>query len=152
MHPVFKKMNFKGQSPILLWQAPASFQAVLHEMSTLTVFHETPHAEQNYSYVLAFLYQQSDLPLVAQQIAGRMEEDCLLWLAYPKKSSKKYKTDLSRDMSWQPIGDLGFEGVRQVAIDEDWSALRFREARFIKTMKRQSLRAMSEEGKKRTGQ
>ena len=145
-------MNFKGQTPILLLHAPASFRVILPEMTTLTVFHETPQAEQNYSYVLAFLYQQSDLPLVAQQVANRMEEDCLLWLAYPKKSSKKYKTDLSRDMSWQAIGDLGFEGVRQVAIDEDWSALRFREARFIKTMKRQSLRAMSDEGKKRTGQ
>ncbi|MEO1713483.1 MAG: hypothetical protein AAFU60_09140 [Bacteroidota bacterium] len=152
MHPVFKKMNFKGQSPILLLHAPASFQAILPEMNTLTEFHESPQADQSYGYILAFLYQQSDLPLVAQRVAGQMDEDCLLWLAYPKKSSKKYKTDLSRDMSWQVIGDLGFEGVRQVAIDEDWSALRFRETRFIKTMKRQSLRAMSNEGKKRTGQ
>ena len=30
----------------------------------------------------------------------------------------------------------GFEPVRQVAVDEDWSALRFRRAEFIKTLAR----------------
>ncbi|MEM1218500.1 MAG: hypothetical protein AAGH79_06295 [Bacteroidota bacterium] len=152
MHPVFQKMNFKGQKPILLLQAPESFQSILEDMKTQTTFHTEPSAEQKYAFVLAFLYRQTDLAQVAKLVAGRLEDDCLLWLAYPKKSSKTYKTDLSRDMSWQAIGDLGFEGVRQIAIDTDWSALRFREARFIKTMKRKSLRAMSAEGKKRTGQ
>ena len=33
-------------------------------------------------------------------------------------------------------GAAGFEPVRMVAIDEDWSALRFRRAEFIKTMTR----------------
>ncbi len=47
------------------------------------------------------------------------------------------------------LGKLGFEGVRQVAIDEDWSALRFRRVEFIKTMSRDKKRAMSELGKAR---
>ena len=34
------------------------------------------------------------------------------------------------------MGDAGFEPVRMVAIDEDWSALRFRRVEFIKTMNR----------------
>lgn len=34
-----------------------------------------------------------------------------------------------------------------VAIDEDWSALRFRKAEFIKTMKRDAKWAMSKVGK-----
>ncbi len=36
-----------------------------------------------------------------------------------------------------------------VAIDEDWSALRFRRAEFIKTMKRDPSRAGSGQGKAR---
>jgi len=31
------------------------------------------------------------------------------------------------------IRNAGFDSVRQVAIDEDWSALRFRRVEYIKT-------------------
>ena len=44
----------------------------------------------------------------------------------------------------------GYEPVRQIAIDEDWSALRFRKTGKIKTMKRGF--AVTEEGKQRTEQ
>jgi hypothetical protein len=37
-----------------------------------------------------------------------------------------------------------------VAIDEDWSALRFRKAEYIKSLTRQPSRASSSAGKKRT--
>ena len=56
----------------------------------------------------------------------RDDPEPLVWFCYPKKSSKRYKTDISRDHGWSPLLDRGWEGVRQVAIDEDWSALRFR--------------------------
>ena len=76
----------------------------------------------------------------------------ILWVAYPKRSSKKYRSDIGRDEGWQPLGDLGYEGVRMVAIDADWSALRLRDARYIKTMKRDPKRSMSKEGRKRTNE
>ncbi len=57
--------------------------------------------------------------------------------------------NISRDSGWQPLGDLGYEGVRQVAIDDDWSALRFRHVDSIATLKRESSRAMSKRGKDR---
>jgi len=45
------------------------------------------------------------------------------------------------------LGELGFEPVRLVAIDEDWSALRFRRTEFIKTLTRDETRALSAAGK-----
>ena len=45
----------------------------------------------------------------------------------------------------------GFEPVRMVAIDEDWSAVRFRRAEFIKTMKRGAEHAISAAGRARAG-
>ena len=149
MDPVFKKMNFKEQQTVLLLKAPNSFLPIVDAMQTLTEFHFSPAKELHYPFILIFLYQESDISWSAELIKHHLGEDCLFWLAYPKKSSKKYTTDLSRNSNWQPIGDLGYEGVRQVAIDEDWSALRFRDARFIKSMKRKKLSAMSEEGKKK---
>ncbi|MFM6948875.1 MAG: hypothetical protein ACKOWQ_07675 [Aquirufa sp.] len=47
------------------------------------------------------------------------------------------------------MGEIGFEPVSQVAIDEDWTALRFRNVHFIKTLKRNPEAIMSKEGKAR---
>lgn len=48
-----------------------------------------------------------------------------LWFAYPKKTGA-IRTDISRDHGWAPLAEAGLLPVMQVAIDETWSALRFR--------------------------
>jgi hypothetical protein len=58
--------------------------------------------------------------------------------------------DFNRDTGWQPLGKYDLEPVRQVAIDEDWSALRFRNVNNIKKMTRNSAMTLSKEGKNRT--
>lgn len=63
-------------------------------------------------------------------------EDQQLWLAYPKGNSKRYKAQINRDSGWAYLGQFDYEGVRQIAINEDWSALRFRRIAFIKSMTR----------------
>ena len=72
-----------------------------------------------------------------------------MWFAYPKGSSKRYRCGINRDTGWAALGKAGFEGVRMVAIDEDWSAVRFRRAEFIKTMTRDKRWAMSKAGRKK---
>lgn len=42
------------------------------------------------------------------------------------------KLNLNRDDGWDELKKAGFDTVRAVAIDEDWSALRFRRVEFIK--------------------
>lgn len=54
----------------------------------------------------------------------------MLWFVYPKKTGS-IPTDITRDHGWEPVNQTGFAGVRQVAIDTTWSALGFREERFI---------------------
>jgi len=53
-----------------------------------------------------------------------------------------YRCDFNRDTGWVALGEIGFEGVRQIAIDEDWTALRFRRVEFIKTLTRDASRAI----------
>jgi len=85
-------------------------------------------------------------------VTAKAKGDALVWFAYPKKSSKMYTCDFDRDTGWNALGAAGFEGVRQVAIDADWSALRFRRIEYIKTMQRDPKRTMSAGGKQRTEQ
>lgn len=99
---------------------------------------------------MAFLKTQQEVDALSPVLADKLTGDGILWLAYPKGSSKKHKCDFNRDNGWTVLSELGFEPVRMVAIDEDWSALRFRRVDFIKKMTRQSNRAMTEQGKTRT--
>jgi hypothetical protein len=67
--------------------------------------------------------------------------DAVLWIAYPKGTSKKYRCEFNRDSGWTLLAAAGFEGVRMIAIDDDWSAIRFRRAEFVKSMSRETKRA-----------
>jgi hypothetical protein len=58
-----------------------------------------------------------------------------LWLLYPKKSGR-IRTHVSRDRGWDPLHDAGFLPVAQVAVDADWSALRFRRREEIREITR----------------
>ena len=62
---------------------------------------------------------------------------------------RRYTCEIHRDTGWGALGAAGFEGVRMVAIDEDWTAVRFRRAEYIKTMKRDSAYVMSKVGKEK---
>lgn len=101
------------------------------------------------AFVLAFVMTQVEVNAVATTVAKKVPGDGVVWFAYPKAISKRYRCDFNRDTGWQVLGDLGFEGVRQVAIDDDWSALRFRRVEFVRTMSRDTTRAMTPQGKAR---
>ena len=85
---------------------------------------------------MAFAITQQEVDSLALQMAKKTKGDAVVWFAYPKGSSKKYKSEINRDSGWAAMGKAGFEPVRMVAIDEDWSAVRFRRVEFIKTMNR----------------
>lgn len=58
-------------------------------------------------------------------IFSRLKAGGLAWAAYPKGGSK-VSTDLNRDILWKLIELLGWRPVRMVALDETWSAMRFK--------------------------
>lgn len=149
MDDVFKKLNFKDQPEILVINHPASFQPNLDAMAGLAKIQTDMAKAGKIHFALAFVTKQNEVDMLATQIAAKTEGDALVWFAYPKGTSKKYKCEFNRDTGWAVLGQLGFEGVRQVAIDEDWSALRFRRAEYIKTMTRNEKMALSKEGKAR---
>ena len=149
MDPVFKKMNFKDQPEICVLNAPDSFLTHLEAIQGFTVL-KTDLAEVETLYFgVAFVTKQTEVDSLSLAFAEKLEADGQVWFAYPKGTSKRYKCEFNRDTGWAVLGTLGFEGVRLVAIDEDWSAFRFRRVDFVKKMTRSF--AMSETGKARTG-
>ena len=148
MTPLFNKLNFKGQREIVVLNAPENFERELDALEGVTV-HRDATTLDHVDFAIAFVITNAQLAAAADAILPRAQGDAVVWFAYPKGTSKRYKCEFNRDSGWAPLGAAGFEGVRQVAIDEDWSALRFRRAAFIKTMIRDEKRAMTEHGKAR---
>ena len=147
MDPVFKKLNFKAQEQIIVLNAPASFDSNLDAISEFTQIHRQLPPQEAIEWLLAFVTLQQEVETLSKAISEQISGDLLLWLAYPKKSSKRYQSDINRDYGWAPVGALEMEPVRQVAIDEDWSALRFRRVAFIKSMKRRQSMRISKKGR-----
>jgi hypothetical protein len=148
MASVFEKLNYKDQREILVVNTPASFEPELSRLAGVVV-HRSPSAAAEISFCLAFVTKQREVDSLARVVAAKAEGDATVWFAYPKGTSKRYKCEFNRDSGWDALGAAGFEGVRLVAIDEDWSAMRFRRAEFIKSMSRDPKRAMSSGGKKK---
>ncbi|GAB2524964.1 hypothetical protein [Spirosoma aerophilum] len=138
MNPIFAKLNFKAQSEIAVINAPDEFLPVMDDMRSLaTIVTDVQQIEQG-EFAIAFVKTQQEVNAVSTLLAEKIKGDSLVWFAYPKGSSKKYTCDFNRDSGWSTLGSLGFEPVRMVAIDENWSALRFRRIEYIKSMTRQT--------------
>jgi hypothetical protein len=94
-------------------------------------------AERSYGAIVAFVRDEKDIAALVQTMESAADGDnILLWVIYPEKSSKKHKTSISRDTGWNSLLDAGWDGVRQVAFDADWSALRFRLTESIRSYTR----------------
>jgi len=135
MSSTFAKLNLKDQKDIVVVNAPASFEPEIASLTGVTVRRSMSDTKQ-VEFSLTFATKQKDVDALATIVVRKAAGDAIVWIAYPKKSSKKYTCEFNRDSGWPSMGAAGFEPVRMVAIDEDWSAVRFRRAEFIKNMTR----------------
>lgn len=149
MTPLFKKLNLAEQDTILVLNAPESFGTELSQLKQVTILRKASK-KSPVNFAIGFAITNAELSKVSTQLVECGSGDTTLWVAYPKGTSKKYKCEFNRDTGWSVLGDAGFEPVRQVAIDEDWSALRFRRTEFIKSLTRSNSMTISDEGKRRT--
>jgi hypothetical protein len=143
----FAKLNLKEQNDIVIVNAPESFEREIASLKGVTVRRSMSDVKQ-VDFSLSFVTKQKEVDALAITVGRKAAGDAIIWIAYPKKSSKRYACEFNRDSGWPSMGEAGFEPVRMVAIDEDWSALRFRRAEFIKNMTRPEEYRYSEHAKK----
>jgi len=148
----FQKLNLKDQKQILVLNSPASFEPELKSLRGGGISPDVQRDLKNageIEFSLAFVTKQAEVDSLGKAVGKKAKGDAVVWFAYPKGSSKKYKSEINRDSGWKVLGEAGFEPVRMVAIDEDWSAVRSRRAEFIKTLTRGKEHRMSAKGKAR---
>jgi len=126
MNPVLKKLQFKGQNPVLLLHAPKEFEK--HQKVFGVPIHTA--AKGRYGFLLLFVKSLEEGERASKILKKAAGEGAVAWVAYPKGTSKKYQSDYNRDTGHALMAKQGFEGVSLVALDEDWSAMRFKAAKI----------------------
>lgn len=131
MATTFEKLNLKDQREMVVLNAPASFEPEIASLKGKAIGRKLAPVVAT-EFILAFVTRKAEVNALAAEIAKRAQGDAIVWFAYPKGTSRKYTCDFNRDNGWDAMTTLGFQTVRAVAIDEDWSALRFRRNEFVK--------------------
>jgi predicted transport protein len=116
---LLKRLQYTEGQKLLVLNAPVGY---LERLSGLPV---DTHPNGQYDFVHLFVQDRQELSQAWPVVLAAFNPDGNLWLAYPKLSSGVL-SDLTRDAGWAPVEEAGYQAVRQIAIDETWSALRFK--------------------------
>jgi len=74
--------------------------------------------------VIVFVKTLAEVNAKCAPAVQAAKEDRISWIIYPKAG--QLGTDLNRDILWKHLLKEGIQGVRQIAVDNVWSAMRFR--------------------------
>ena len=132
MTELMKKLNYKDQTMVLLKGLPENLAGIGSDFAAVAQVSTQIETGRKVTFSLIFVKDCAELESIAESSVRAQEDDSVLWFAYPKQTSKKYKTDINRDRGWDGLEQLEYRPVRQVAIDDDWSALRFRHRSKVK--------------------
>src|SRR5437764_4712079 len=107
------KLQLKADQRIALLGAPDGLG--LDELAVV------PHVDDG-DALLAFAHTAAEAADQWASLRAAADQDKLAWIAYPK--AKQAGTDLNRDIVRSLAEEHGLKTVRQIAVDDTWSALR----------------------------
>ena len=125
---IVKKLRLAAGQKALLLNAPEGYLQSLGELPAGVILTDQPDGA--YDFVQLFVKDRAELDRFGPAAFQAIKYDGLLWVCYPKQTGK-LKSDLNRDSLWKLMQPTGLSPVMQIAIDETWSALRFRPAEKV---------------------
>lgn len=124
---LLKKLQIKAGARLWLINVPQDMAEVISAGAEV----EPVHMGEPFDGAIAFCATPAEVEAFTGQILERLPEDGLLWFAYRKGEMAKV-SGLSRDEGWAALERAGLRPVRSVAIDEEWTGLRFRPKALVK--------------------
>lgn len=124
-----KKLQIKPAQRILLVNAPASYHSLLQPLPREAQLFTK--AEGTFDVIQLFVMNRQELQLDLKWLQDHLRPDTIFWITYPKKSSGIH-SDLEMMQSWDETSKYGLSGVAAAAINEQWTALRFRPSSQVK--------------------
>lgn len=115
------KMKRKPGGRAAIIGAPAGY-----ESSTFRGFPPAASAlVGSFDWIQIFVQGKAQLDKLAPRAARALKPDSILWISFPKGSSK-VQSDLTRDRGWEVIRDLDLKWITLISINETWSAFSLR--------------------------
>ena len=121
--PVAKKLLIKAGYKIGVVDAPQGFRESLGALPEGATLAEGTGTGRD--AVIAFVRNSTELKDVLTRANDSVKADGLLWLCY-QKGGAKAGTDLNRDLLYQAVKGMGYDGMGLVSFDDSWSAMRFK--------------------------
>jgi hypothetical protein len=123
---LLEKLQLKDEKNLLIQGLPSSIEKQFVKLNFSKSV--TPLLKsRKIDFALVFAVNQKQLADILKDVVPALHVDGKFWIAYPKLTSK-IASDLSRDKNWDFVSDYGFEIVRMIALDNVWSAGRFKKA------------------------
>lgn len=133
MDDILKKLRLRDFERIAVLNAPGEVTEKLMKVLDGVQVDSEINARYLYEFMVAFVHSSAEVKEIGPACLHNLGHDGILWLAYPKGTSKKYISDINRDRGWRPVAEWGFVPVSHISIDADWSAIRFRNIKYVKT-------------------
>ena len=121
--PLTEKLGLKGQLRALILNAPKGYRTLLGPLPPDITVNTKPSGQ--YDFVHLFVGNQAELEQLGPSTLKAVKPTGILWISYPKQGGGT-ETDINRDTGWDLVTKAGFDPVTQVAVNDIWSALRFR--------------------------
>ena len=122
VNPIHKKLRLLPGLSARTLNAPANYFDLIGGKPAEVQFGEDTSEVE---FVHLFALSKAELDAHIDEALATVRKDGLLWISYPKGSSK-IETDINRDVIWEYLLSYGIRPVTQVSLDETWSAIRFR--------------------------
>ena len=131
LSPLSKKLRVTPEHSVAVLNAPDGCVALLRPGPS----HISTHADegQTFDAVLLFIRNVDELRRLGSAAIAAARPNALLWIAYPKGGKTSGATDLPATPWWvqrDVVGEItsvtGYKPVAFVAVDETWTALRFK--------------------------
>ena len=142
---LFEKLQLKNEKNLLVQGLPSTIEKQFVKLSFAK--NVTPLLRiRKIDFALIFALNQKQLNDILSEVFPALHYDAKLWIAFPKLTSK-IVSDLNRCCTWEYLRNEGFESTEEVVLDYVWSALQFKRAEPVKSLKPKVLEPMTSKRK-----
>jgi len=131
---LFQKLGLNDHQEVVILNAPKEFAAEITALKKVTSVSVALKKSKIVSFLLIFVKTQKEIDILIPALLSRLQTDVVLWMAYPDGASKKHRTEITRDRGWDIFGSHGFQSVRHLSLDNDWSGICFQRIEYLKTL------------------
>lgn len=123
LSPIAQKLRIKPGYRIAVVAAPPGYLDLLDPLPEGATVSES--LDGTFDLIWYFAPRRAELDRDIMAIRAAAGPAAPIWLSYPKGTSG-VATDLKREVMWDAAKPAGLQAVSQIAVDDIWSALRFK--------------------------